>query len=315
MVLGLSSWFGLAALLGFVVIGAWLWTPDKLPAELEAKYRNASSSYLEVAGIRLHVRDTGPKDGRAVILLHGLGSSLHTWEPWAQSLSNKYRVIRYDLPGFALTGVDPTGDYSESRGMQILAALMANRSIRRASLIGNSMGGRLTWKFAAEYPERIDKLVLISPDGFESPGYEYGKAPAVPAIVKMMKFFLPKAMLRANLEPAYGDPTKLTEATMNRYYDLMLAPGVRSAMISRMEQTILERPEPLLQKITAPTLLLWGAKDAMIPIANAADYLKALPNAKIVKLPHLGHVPHEEAPDRSLQPVRAFLDGESSATP
>jgi len=74
-----------------------------------------------------------------------------------------------------------------------------------------------------------------------------------------------------------------------------------------MEQTILVQPEPLLATITAPTLLLWGEKDGMIPIANAADYLKALPNATLARLPTLGHVPHEEAPAESLAPVLAFL--------
>lgn len=298
----------LGVLLAALAVGAWLWTPDRSTAELEATYLGQSSTYVEAAGIRLHVRDSGPRDGPAIILLHGLGASLHTWEPWALTLSEKYRVIRYDLPGFGLTGADPSGTYADARGMEVLAALMDKLAIPRATLIGNSMGGRLAWMFAAENPERVDKLVLISPDGFESPGYEYGKAPAVPALVKMMKYVLPRSMLRMNREPAYFNPKRLTDATVDRYYDLMLAPGVRGAMIARMEQTELTPPEPFLRKISASTLLMWGEQDAMIPVSNAADYLAALPNAKLVKLPGLGHVPHEEDPDRSLPPVRAFLD-------
>ena len=291
------------------VSGLWLWTPDRPRTELEAKYLRSSADYVDAAGLRLHVRDSGPKDAPAVILLHGFGSSLHTWEPWAERLSEKYRVIRYDLPGFALTGADTTGDYSEARGMQVLAALMDKLGIAKASLIGNSIGGRLAWNFAAEYPARVDKLVLISPDGFASPGYEYGKHPDVPALAKMMRYVLPKSMLRMNLVPAYADPAHLTDATVTRYYDLLLAPGARGAMLDRMGQTVLEPPEPLLRRITAPTLLLWGAKDALIPITNAADYLKAMPNARLVTLPDLGHVPHEEMPEESLAPVLAFLAG------
>src|SRR5271156_2739447 len=91
--------------------GAWLCTPDKPRAALEAEYAGPPSEFLAVASMRMHVRDTGPRDARVVILLHGLGSSLHTWDPWAQALSVRFRVIRYDLPGFGLTGADSTGDY------------------------------------------------------------------------------------------------------------------------------------------------------------------------------------------------------------
>ena len=89
----------------------------------------------------------------------------------------------------------------------------------------------------------------------------------------------------------------------------MLAPGVRDAMIARMEQIRLADPEPLLRRIQAPTLLLWGEKDSMIPAGNAADYLRNLPDAKLVTFPDLGHVPQEEAPDRTLAAVRQFLAG------
>ena len=92
----------------------------------------------------------------------------------------------------------------------------------------------------------------------------------------------------------------------------MLAPGVRDAMITRMQQTVLEPPEPILRRIAAPTLLLWGVKDAIIPIANAADYTKALPNSALVALPDLGHVPQEEKPKDSLAPLVAFLTEKAS---
>lgn len=292
-----------------VAIGGatWLYAPDKSRAVLEAKYLNAASDYLEVAGLRLHLRDSGPKEAPAVILLHGFGSSLHTWEPWAQALAADHRVIRFDLPGFGLTGADPTGDYTDARSVQVLTAVMDRLALVRASLVGNSIGGKIAWKFALQNPARVDKLVLISPDGFASQGFEYGKKSDVPMTVKLMRYALPTAMVRASLAPAYGDPAVMTEALVTRYRDLMLAPGVRDAMIARMEQVMLEDPEPLLRRVRAPTLLLWGEKDRMIPLTNAADYLKALPDGRLVALPGLGHVPQEEAPDRSLEPVRAFL--------
>jgi pimeloyl-ACP methyl ester carboxylesterase len=285
--------------------GIWLYTPDKSRADLEAKYATAPSQFVKVAGVRLHIRDTGPRAAPALILLHGFGMSLHTWEGWAKALESDVRVVRLDLPGFGLTGVDPTGDYTDNRMLTVIAALMDNLGVARASIAGNSMGGRFAWQF--KYPARVDKLILISPDGFKSMGLEYGKASSVPSMVKLMKYALPKSMLKGSLTPAYADQSRLSADVVTRYHDLMLVPGVRGAIIARMEQLVLEDPVPLLKSIKAPTLLIWGAKDAMIPLSNAADYQKALPVSRLVTFPNLGHVPHEEDPAQSVAPVAAFL--------
>ncbi len=191
--------------------------------------------------------------------------------------------------------------------MDIIVALMDRLGVASATFIGNSVGGRIAWSFAARHPERVKKLVLISPDGFASKGFAYGKEPKVPAMAHAMRYFLPRSMVRSSLAQAYGDPALLTEDTVDRYYDLMLAPGSRSALIARMEQTILRDPVPLLRQIQVPVLLVWGDKDAMIPVGNATDYLREMPQAKVATFPGLGHVPHEESPAQSLIPVREFL--------
>ncbi len=307
-----------ASLLSAALIGGglWLYTPDKSRTALEAAYLRAPTDYLRVAGMRLHVRDTGPRDAEVVILLHGFGASLQTWEPWAAALSADHRVIRFDLPGFGLTGPDPTGDYSDDRGMQVLLALMDQLGVRRASLVGNSLGGKIAWNFALRHPDRVDRLVLVSPDGFASPGFEYGKQPSLPLLVRLLPYVLPTPFLRMSLAPAYGDPRALSDATVTRYRDLMLAPGVRRAMLARMRQVMLADPRPLLRRIQTPTLLLWGERDAMIPFTNAADYTAAMPHATLAALPGLGHVPFEEAPMVALAPVRSFLaSGQPSVKP
>jgi pimeloyl-ACP methyl ester carboxylesterase len=290
-----------------VATGIWAWTPDRSRGELEKKYSNPSTRYIEVGGTSIRVRETGDAHAPTVILLHGFGSSLETWEPWAQTLSKRYRVVRFDLPGSGLSEPDRSGRYSDARSLELIRLLMDRLGIEKAALIGNSIGGRIAWRFTAAFPSRVSKLVLISPDGFASPGFEYGKPPQVPAVLNLMKYFLPRSLMRSNLAAAYGDPSRLEPAVVDRYYDLLLAPGSRAAMISRMQQIVLEDPIPLLRRIEIPTLLLWGRKDRLIPFANSADYLRALPNATLVDFPDLGHVPHEEAPDEALKPLRRFL--------
>jgi pimeloyl-ACP methyl ester carboxylesterase len=302
-------WFPLlaACLLVLCALAWWLWTPDKPRSELESKYLSAAGDMLLVADWRLHVRVTGPEDAPAVLLLHGFGASLHTWDGWAEGLSASHRVIRVDLPGSGLSEPDPAGNYTDARSIQMLVALLDELEVDRASVVGHSIGGRIAWTFAAVHPERIDRLVLVAPDGFASPGFEYGQAAEVPAALGLMRYMLPKALLRMNLQPAYGNPEFLTDALTTRYHDLMLAPGARDAMFQRLQQTTLTDPVPVLAGIRAPALLLWGEADAMIPFANARDYQQALPGSRLVSFAGVGHLPQEEAAEASLQAVQAFL--------
>jgi pimeloyl-ACP methyl ester carboxylesterase len=290
-----------------VLLAFWLWTPDKTRGVLESRYLAAPGDMVQVGAWRLHVRESGPKDAPAVLMLHGFGASLHTWDDWAKSLSANHRVIRLDLPGHGLSEPDPAGDYTDARSLQLVLALMDQLGVARASIVGHSIGGRIAWTFAARHPQRTDKLVLVAPDGFASPGFEYGKAAEVPAVLGLMRYVMPKSVLRMNLAPAYANPAVLTDEITTRYHDLMLAPGGRNAMLMRLQQTVLTDPLPLLSSIAAPTLLVWGEADAMIPVANAQDYLRAVKGSRLVTFPATGHLPQEEAAQASLKAVAEFL--------
>ena len=297
------------AFTSFILLAAlYLWTPDKSKAELEKIYGSPKNAYVSALGVNLHYQDTGPsKNAIPILFLHGFGASLQTWDTWAQALSDEYRVISVDLPGFGLTGEDPSGIYTDQRSVEVLEAFLKELNIPKVVLVGNSMGGKFAWQFAARYPNQVSKLVLISPDGYASPGIEYGKKLEVPAIADLYRYFFSRMFLVMNLKPAYADPNTLNDALVNRYYDLMLAPGVRGAILGRMQQTVLQDPVPSLSSIQVPTLLIWGEKDAFIPIRNSNDYLKVMPNAKRVSLPNIGHLPQEEQPSIGLAALKDFL--------
>ncbi len=299
----------LLSLVFLLAIAAFLYTPDKSLFDLETRYLRAPSAMVDLLGTPLRIREEGPRDAPAVILLHGFGSSLESFDAWAKALATSNRVIRIDLPGHGLSGPDLSGDYSDQRSIALLVALMDQLGLERAAIIGNSIGGRIAFTLAATHPSRISKLVLVSPDGFASPGFAYGEPPEISFMLDAMEHALPKALLKPNLAAAFADPTKLTPEMVDRTHDLMLAPGNRRALLTRLKTTVLNDPRPLLARIEAPVLLLWGERDAMIPLANAQDYLAVLPDARLVTLPGVGHVPQEEAPAQSLAPVEAFLAG------
>jgi pimeloyl-ACP methyl ester carboxylesterase len=303
----MKSWTPVMVLTALTLLSLWLWTPDVPRERLEARYMDSPADLRSVGPWQLHVRQSGPPDAPAVVLLHGFGSSLHTWDAWAQGLARTHRVVRIDLPGSGLSPPDPAQDYRDERSLDMLLALMDSLGLQRSSWVGHSMGGRIAWTLAAKFPERVDKLVLVAPDGFASFGFEYGKPMEVPATLGLMRHVLPKPLLRMNLKSAYARPEALSDAVTNRYHDLILAPGARQAMLDRLRQTVLQEPLPLLRQIKAPSLLVWGEADAMIPVSNAQDYLQAIQGSRLVSWPQVGHLPQEEAAESSLQAVVDFL--------
>jgi pimeloyl-ACP methyl ester carboxylesterase len=242
--------------------------------------------------------------------LHGFGSSLHTWDEWSKSLEKNYRVIRLDLPGFGLSGENDDNDFSDTHDIAVIMGLLNELGVNKASLIGNSLGGKLAWRIASTYPDRVEKLVLISPDGFASEGFDYDKQPEPSFMLSAMTIALPKPLLKMSLAPAYANTNSLTTAMVDRYHDLMRAPGVRKSIVARFNQTVLKDPVPLLKNIQADTLLMWGENDAMIPIANASDYLKVIPKVRLDVLPNTGHLPQEEHVQPGLTVLQKFLSGQ-----
>ena len=302
-----------ALLIGAFVLAAGLyglWTPDLDRAELLHRYGAASQRVLEVDGLRVNYQDAGPTNAPALLLLHGFGSSQQTWDTWAPQFALNFRVIRLDLPGFGLTGESPSKNYSEDQDLATLIGFVNKLNVSSFSIVGHSLGGKMAWGLAAAQPERVKALVLMAPDGF-APEAQWGTKPyEVPAIMGLMKYCLPEYFVRRFVEAAFSDPQGLTEQMLNRYHDMLRAPGVRAAILDRADQTMYSNPIPRLKKITAPTLLIWGENDHMIPSNNAASYASVLRQSSTVVLPKLGHVIQEEQPEVGLAQVEAFLSAQ-----
>ena len=292
-----------------LALSVWLaWTPDKTEQVLMQSYSRPGTVRLMVQQQPVFVQDSGRRDAPVVLLLHGFGASLQAWDDWAPALEKNLRVLRIDIPGFGLSGPAVNQDYSDAADVARVIAVMDQLGVQQVIVTGHSMGGRIAWNLAAAHPERVSQLVLLSPDGFPDPNAKSDKTYEVPALLGLLPYSLPKWALRmGGVAPAFADDSQLTPQMMQRYHDMMLAPGVRTALLERMRQTRNSDPVARLQSITVPTLLIWGEKDAFIPVGNAQDYLKAMPQAKLVTLPGVGHVLHEEAPQASVQVVLDFL--------
>jgi pimeloyl-ACP methyl ester carboxylesterase len=292
------------------VLASTYYTPELPAAEAEARYAVSASRYIVVDGIRLHVIDEG--EGPAIVLLHGLTSNVFVYDGWAARLREYYRVVRVDLPGYGLTGPDPRGRYGTAQLADLVLALMDELGIERAHLAGNSLGGAVAWQVASRHPQRVDKLILISPVGYPTSGEMplVFRLVADPAIGPMILRFVPEREFEKRLAAAWGDPRRLRPAETRRQFDLFRREGNRAALVDFFNaagQT--GDPSERLRQIRSATLILWGTLDRITPPDGAARFLADIPGADLMRLEGVGHVPMLEVPDESAAALRAFVAG------
>jgi len=281
--------------------------------ELKAKYGQEPSSYIGVDGMDVHFRDEGdPTDSIPIVLIHGTGSSLHTFDKWTEELKKDYRVVRMDLPAYGLTGPFPHRTYTIDQYVTFLNHFLEQKGIEQCIMGGNSLGGQIAWNYTVAYPEKVTKLVLIDAAGypFEAESIPVAfKLATIPVIKNLFTFITPKSIARSSVESVYADKSKVTEDLADRYFELTLRSGNRQAFVDRISQAARSSDFDKIKAIEQPTLILWGDQDLLIPVENALRFQQDLPNDTLVILENAGHVPMEEVPQRSIEPVLSFLRG------
>lgn len=304
-------------------------TPDTDPAAMRAKYGDEPSQFVKIAdGTRIHLRDTGPRDALSIVLLHGSNSDLHTWDEWAAGLSEDYRVIRFDQVGHGLTGPDPDSDYSRANYTRDVLEIADALGLDRFVIGGNSMGGKHALAFAAEHPERVAGLILVDASGGpmlspeelaaesgqdggqedDDDGGNIGFAIAqMPGIKYLAEQITPRFLIEQSLEQTVAVETIVDDAMIDRYWELLRYPGNRRATMNRFSGDYDPLTEEQIAGIEAPALILWGARDRLIPLAAGRWLDRTLPQSRLVVFEELGHLPHKEAPQATLEPVLEWL--------
>jgi pimeloyl-ACP methyl ester carboxylesterase len=289
--------------------------PDRTVESLVARWAPPPSDFMTLKGQLLHWRDEGPRgDPVPIVLLHGTASSLHTWEGWVAPLRKTRRVITLDLPGFGLTGpfagAYARDDYRGDAYARFVLDLLDHLQLKRVVLGGNSLGGEIAWRAAALAPDRVERLILVDAAGYD---FAPGSVPIglliarIPLINRIGEHLLPRALVAASVASVYGDPSRVTDALVDRHFELTLRQGNRRALGRRMQQVEAGMHVERLKSLTLPTLILWGGRDRLIPPETARRFAADIRGSKLVVLDGLGHVPQEEDPTRTVQPVLEFL--------
>jgi len=310
---------GLLALVGVLVIAFLIFrTPDTDAAAMRAKYGGPPSQFVEIGdGVKVHLRDEGPRDAPAIMLLHGSNADLHTWEPWVQALRTRYRVIRFDQVGHGLTGPDPKEDYSTANYVADIGEVADKLGVQKFILGGNSMGGKHALAFAIAHPERLTGLVLV--DGSGGPmlktdsarkkdsgniGFTIARMPGVNLIAEQVT---PRSLIQQSLEQSVSVKSVASPGAVDRYWELLRYPGNRRATLARFSQPYDPLAAADIAKVQTPTLILWGEEDRIIPVEAGQWLAKTLPTASLRIYAGIGHLPHEEAAQATLADLEPWL--------
>ncbi len=303
------------AILVVIIAGAWfkLRGPD-IPFEtLEARYAAADSHFVDLpGGFRAHYREDGDPTLPTLVLLHGFADSFTTWEGWVSELAPRFHVISLDFPGHGLTRAPQGSSLSGDALADFVDAFAQALALPKFAVAGNSMGGGAAWQLAVRHPERINALILVDAAGFANdkpPGDE-------PLGFKILRYRLGRTLLSKidnrplidqGLKADVYDKKLITDGLVDRFAEFQRAPGHREIL---MGINLGSRPvsaAQLLSTIKVPTLILWGESDPLIEPAAAKKFAAAIPGAKLITYPHVGHLPQLEIPQRSAADAAAFL--------
>jgi pimeloyl-ACP methyl ester carboxylesterase len=276
--------------------------------KLIEQYANEHSQFIEIDGMQVHYRIEG--EGYPVVLIHGTGACLQTWDAWTDSLTKEYQVIRMDIPAFGITGPNADDLYTMEYYVEFIDIFTKKLGLESFVLGGNSLGGGIAWQYALRHADRVSALLLVAPSG--SPVREYNfsrfsvfRLARIPVLSTLLTGTDTKFIVERTLREAASVHDHITEERVQMYYNMSMRKGNRKAFVARLTQAA---EDPVLDpsKVEIPALIQWGDEDKVLPIAQLEGF-QSMPAKEIIIYKGIGHTPQEEISARSVQDAMNFL--------
>ncbi len=284
----------------------------------------ATGTFVQAGDVEIHILDMGPKDGQAILFIHGTGAWSEFWRETMTPLAEAgYRCIAIDIPPFGYSEKPATPSFGNEAQAKRIIALMDALEIDSAILFGHSFGGGATLETALMIPERIDALILedvgglnlnLVPQEKTSPSaleiFFETRAIRNPILsATATNPLLTKTLLSAMLK----DPNDATEEKVEILQEPLVLKGATNTLgdwlgyvVNVQEVSLTVNPDNY-QRLTMPTLIVWGDSDTVIPLAEGEYLASIIPNAELVVMKGVNHVPHVEDLETLLPIVFEFL--------
>ena len=279
--------------------------------QLRAKYADPAGKIATIQGVEIYYKDEGK--GPVLLMVHGSQGSLRTWDVIVKRLKSRYRIIRYDVPGMGLSGHISDAAAANVVPTDIAIGLLDKLGVKKLSFVGVSSGGTLGMFLAARRPELIERLILsntpsdrvtydhmVQPDSFTRAQEEARRAGG----------FQSRQFWDEFLNYFSGVPARFTPKLRDEYYDFNRRTPEKHpiALIAQIGDGV--EASKLMAQVTVPTLLIWGSKDALLPVSamkSLEAHLKLAPVSTLI-LPDVGHYPPVEVPARFATLISSYLE-------
>jgi len=277
------------------------------------KAEDLDEKYVVVKGLKIRYIVKG--SGAPLVLIHGIGEFLEAWWLNVGPLSEHYQVYAMDLPGHGLSD-KPRIDYNLAFATEVVGEFEQALGIDHASLVGHSLGGLVAMSVAINYPEQVDKLVLVDSAGFNDRVPVLYRLCCLPLIGELIVEPTVKAGIRHGMKRAFYNPGLVSDEMVEKDYQFMKMPGAKQALLNIIRNGVSftgPNPETValdkLRLIKSLTLLIHGAQDKVIPLKYARKANKLIPGAKLKIIDECGHCPYIEKASEFNETVIEFLGG------
>lgn len=301
-VLGASILIGVLVL-AVLSIEFQLWNPTR--DTVEAKYRDTESRFTTIDGLRLHYKDQG--QGPAVLLWHGNFGSLAFYDGWVERLADRYRLIRFDVNGYGLSGPDQKLDFTIERRLAIARTLLDDLEVDEYFVEGTSFAGPMAYRDAAERPDRVLGLMLANAGGLpRAPGEEINQPLPNPVMQWWRERYRTRGFWEGVVTGLHPSHPQVAPELVEQFFLMNNMKGRGPDNATGLAHFRIGDAPGYLASVTQPTLVLWGGQ-SILPYSEADRYEAFLNSAplRVIKVDTLGHMFAQDDPDATA----AVFDG------
>ncbi len=281
----------------------------KTVEEVRTRINARHSQYVDWNGMKVHMLEDG--EGPTLLIIHGFGGHSQEFDELVPLLADKFRILRFDLPGFGLSDIPDMGSDGDVMGLyqdfikHVLDTYCGNDKVY---LLGNSLGGWIAWETAANYPDRIEKMMLLSPAGYEMD--KVSKTATGWLKNPIGKYFISKGISKTVADGIIMANVYDFDQVDQRYSLMKYYTTNKKGNLDWLTTLAYVEAIPDTEKIKTiqtPTLLLWGHADQIIPFSHAAKFDRDLPNCKFIDYEKCGHVPMIDLPEQTAKDIFEFV--------
>ena len=291
-------------LIVFLLIGLIFFStssPIKIPDDVAGKF-------IQIKSHKIRYIDSG--SGIPLVFIHGFGSSIYSWRKNLDPISKHHRVCAPDLPGFGYSDKPLDADYTVDAYADFIIQFMDKLQIKKAVLVGHSLGGGIALLASLKFPSRVQALILLDAEAYPITPPLMLRVAKLPGIRSIIHRAIGEWVVRISLKRSYYDHTLITDRLVDEYYRPFLTENGKIVPIKVLQAMDFEKLNKLPRRyrhIRKKTLIIWGREDRISRIHLAHKLKKDLPNAKLKIIPNCGHLVQEEKPEAVNRAIIGFI--------